>query len=413
MIATRLPVAAARIPHVLAAVRSETHQWWQEQTRLPSAEPQRLRALLIAAQRRFHAIMRRHILATMLAQAAYDQLNRLAIAAGQAGAERELATGFGGLEESVILGDLWEVSRERMDITGFVRRHGYHGPSEGELSSASWRADSHLLEALVAAHRELDVSPTDRQRERAAVRAAAQRRILHPIGRLQRLRARAAFGFAARHIPLREVGKAAFLQAIDVARFAATGLGCHLCDEGVLTHPSDIFLLTVQELGDNSPPDQDEIEQRRWLRQAFAPFTLPERWVGDPTPVIRVEPVGIRPGDAIAGVPVSGGVVEGRVRVLSDPASAAAEDFQPGEILVCAFTDPSWTLLMNLAAALVIDVGGALSHGAIVARELGVSTVINTVDGTRLLRTGDRVRVDADAGTVVLLERPGVVAGTH
>ncbi|HEY1968628.1 MAG TPA: PEP-utilizing enzyme, partial [Pseudonocardia sp.] len=83
-------------------------------------------------------------------------------------------------------------------------------------------------------------------------------------------------------------------------------------------------------------------------------------------------------------------------------------EFDPGDILVCEFTDPSWMMLINLAAAMVIDVGGALSHGAIVARELGIPTVINTVDGTRRLRTGDTLRVDAAAGTVELLNRsPG------
>jgi pyruvate,water dikinase len=93
-------------------------------------------------------------------------------------------------------------------------------------------------------------------------------------------------------------------------------------------------------------------------------------------------------------------VVEGRARVVLD---AAASELEPGEILVCETTDPSWASLFLVASALVIDIGGALSHGAIVARELGVPCVINTKVGTRRLRTGDHLRVDGNAGLVTVL----------
>ena len=81
----------------------------------------------------------------------------------------------------------------------------------------------------------------------------------------------------------------------------------------------------------------------------------------------------------------------------------AGEPLQQGEILVCETTDPSWTSLFLVAAGLVIDVGGALSHGAILARELGVPCVINTRVGSQVLRTGDLLRVDGDAGRVEVL----------
>ena len=82
-----------------------------------------------------------------------------------------------------------------------------------------------------------------------------------------------------------------------------------------------------------------------------------------------------------------------------------ADQLEPGEILVCETTDPSWTSLFLVAAGLVIDIGGALSHGAILARELGVPCVINTRVGSAVLRTGDRLRVDGDAGRVEVLRR--------
>ena len=121
-----------------------------------------------------------------------------------------------------------------------------------------------------------------------------------------------------------------------------------------------------------------------------------------PTPVEASAAAGA--GEEITGLGVSPGVVEGRARVVLD---AAASELEPGEVLVCETTDPSWASLFLVASALVIDIGGALSHGAIVARELGVPCVINTRTGTRRLRTGDRLRIDGGAGLVTVLESTG------
>jgi pyruvate,water dikinase len=89
------------------------------------------------------------------------------------------------------------------------------------------------------------------------------------------------------------------------------------------------------------------------------------------------------------------------VHVVRD---AGEEQIEPGEVLVCHTTDPSWASLFLLASAVVIDIGGPISHGAIVARELGIPCVINTGNGTRVLRSRERVRVDGAAGTVERLD---------
>jgi pyruvate,water dikinase len=99
----------------------------------------------------------------------------------------------------------------------------------------------------------------------------------------------------------------------------------------------------------------------------------------------------------ITGLGVSPGIAEGLARVVHEPGES---ELEPGEILVCHTTDPSWSAYFMLAAGVVIDIGGPLSHGAIVARELGIPCVINTSDGTRRLRTGDRIRVDGGTGRV-------------
>jgi pyruvate,water dikinase len=86
--------------------------------------------------------------------------------------------------------------------------------------------------------------------------------------------------------------------------------------------------------------------------------------------------------------------------VILDP---SAEDLEPGEILVCRATDPGWVSLFHLAGGVAVDMGGTMSHAAIVARELGIPCVTCTVDGTRRLRTGDLVRLDGDNGRIEVL----------
>jgi pyruvate,water dikinase len=207
---------------------------------------------------------------------------------------------------------------------------------------------------------------------------------------------------ASRYIPLREVGKTAFLQAVDVARGCARVIGEDLTRHGVLGQPEDVFYLTGEELFREMPPDAKELTAaRRARRDEYLGLELPESWTGQPVPIPVAAGATLAAGEVLTGLPVSPGVAEGRARVVLDPGSSAP--LEPGEILVCATTDPSWASLFLVAGALVIDIGGAISHGAIVARELGVPCVINTKVGTKRLRTGDLLRVDGGAGTVLVL----------
>ena len=104
----------------------------------------------------------------------------------------------------------------------------------------------------------------------------------------------------------------------------------------------------------------------------------------------------------LTGIGAGSGIVEGPVRIVHDPAVVEVE---PGEVLVAPTTDPSWASIMFVSSALVVDIGSVLSHAAVVARELGLPCVVNTGNGTRVLRNGDLVRVDGSAGTVQLLKR--------
>jgi len=106
------------------------------------------------------------------------------------------------------------------------------------------------------------------------------------------------------------------------------------------------------------------------------------------------------PAGAMAGLAVSSGVAEGRARVILDIGDA---DLEEGDILVTAFTDPSWTPLFVTVKGLVTEVGGLMTHGAVIAREYGLPAVVGVVDATRRIKDGDRIRVNGTEGYVELL----------
>jgi pyruvate,water dikinase len=108
-----------------------------------------------------------------------------------------------------------------------------------------------------------------------------------------------------------------------------------------------------------------------------------------------------RPPGALAGTAASPGIVEGTARVVLDPQHAI---LQAGEILVAPFTDPGWTPLFINAKGLVMEVGGLMTHGSVVAREYGIPAVVCVPDATRLIRTGQRIRVNGDQGFVEIEE---------
>jgi pyruvate,water dikinase len=358
--------------------------------------------------------MRPHTLLAMLCQTFYEQLRLAAVAAGRPGLELSLVTGYGAMAETDVVSDLWEVSRGRLDLDQFVLRHGYHGPDEGELSARVWRLRREPLEGVLRSFREMgeDRDPRAVERERGVERLRAEAELYAALPLVRRAPARLVAHLAARFIPLRGTGKAAFLQCVDVARAAAWALGSGFVADGVLAEPEDAFMFTVQELlAPALPAGAGELAAaRRAVHDEYRALDIPDLFNGLPEPFplgsgARAERDGDRGADAgpivVTGTPVSPGVVEGVARLVLDPQTD--DTLEPGEILVCRTTDPSWASTMMLAAALVIDIGGPISHGAIVARELGIPCVIGTRDGTVQIRSGDRLRVDGARGEVQVL----------
>jgi rifampicin phosphotransferase len=176
-----------------------------------------------------------------------------------------------------------------------------------------------------------------------------------------------------------------------------------LVQTGALSEKEDIYYLRLDELGEvvrTNEVDQDLIRDRREAFRAHEALIPPRVLTSDGEAIAgeyRREDV---PSGALAGLPVSAGIVEGRARVVTDMAQAGLDE---GDILVTAYTDPSWTPLFLTAAGLVTEVGGLMTHGAVIAREYGLPGVVGVEQATLLIRDGQRIRVNGIAGYVEIL----------
>lgn len=407
----RYPIVAGRLPITFLTVDRQIHRvaaghdaWWRDRVaRAQSLELAAARAQLRDAVNMLdEALMWQTIDFVAVQQPLYEMLSRLVARAGR-GDLSALAGASGGAELGVVTA-IWDAAHGSGSIADVVAAHGFHGPSEGELISRVWREDDAPLRRMVDgyAKRDLAGDPGLRDRQRRAERARIEQEVLDGLPGWLVPPARVLLRLARQRLPQRGVAKRSYVQAFDVARASARRIGHLLRDEHALADPDDVFYLTLDEVLTGPPPDaQDLIDRRRVRRVAYQGLVMPGEWSGNAQPE-TLDAAGPADGEPVSGVGVSAGVAEGLVRVVNDPDFA---EVQPGEILVAPFTDPSWSSIMFLSAALVVDIGGPLSHAAVVARELEIPCVVNTRTGTKALRTGDRVRVDGSRGTIEILVR--------
>jgi rifampicin phosphotransferase len=250
------------------------------------------------------------------------------------------------------------------------------------------------------------VDPYERQRRLAARREEATAAVL---ARLDPVRARAfrrLLHWAQTVAPVREDALADVGVAWPQVRRMLLEIGGRLQQAGVINEPGDVFWLRRTEIDEGLGSLADQVEQRKelWRGQlrATPPQLLPKGSWGDMfrrwMPAASEE----QTGDLIKGIGGSMGTVTAPARVLGGP-----QDFgqmQPGDVLVASITTPAWTSLFAMASGVVTDIGGPLSHSSIVAREYGIPAVLGTAVATRLIRSGQLIKVDGDAGTVRLLD---------
>ena len=176
-----------------------------------------------------------------------------------------------------------------------------------------------------------------------------------------------------------------------------------LVQSHVLREVEDVFHLTFQELVDvvrTNHVDDQLIRRRKDAFRSYEALTPPRVLTSDGEVVAGEYRRDDLPAGALVGLPVSAGTIEGRARVILDMAEA---DLEAGDILVTAYTDPSWTPLFVAIKGLVTEVGGLMTHGAVIAREYGLPAVVGVEHATRLIRDGQRIRVHGTDGYVEIL----------
>ncbi|MEU4399208.1 rifamycin-inactivating phosphotransferase [Micromonospora orduensis] len=204
-------------------------------------------------------------------------------------------------------------------------------------------------------------------------------------------------------IGYREYPKYAIVSRYLVYKQALLAEAERLVRAGVLGETDDIFYLTFRELHDvarTNRADHQLIRRRKEEFRSYRLLTPPRLLTSEGEALFGAYRRDDVPAGALVGLAVSGGTVEGRARVILDLAEA---DLQPDDILVTAFTDPSWSPLFVAVRGLVTEVGGLMTHGAVIAREYGLPAVVGVAQATTLIRDGQRIRVNGTDGYVEIL----------
>lgn len=403
-VALSMPVAIRASTRRSPAAAAATKRWWQSWVRRIGEEgASAAREALPEVSRRQFADAEIFGVAAFCQQAIHGALSQV-LSPERRGLLLELPSGQ-EFPEGQFAGALWEYANGRRGRDEVVADWGYFGSDGGDCGSPSIRARPEMLEGLVAAYRGAP-SPLELVRASQARRANLVRDILADLRGPRRRTAQWLLGVADQLVLARERGRSAWLQSMDVGRCAGMAIGGELAAAGRLRAPSDVMYLTWPELLDDDPAGFDAtVAYRRGLEAWRETFALPNGFAGDPDLLPLEDDRGLETHDdeprPLGGMPAAAGVARGTARVVLSPFEAGR--FRKGDILVCRFTDPSWTPIISLAGGIVADIGGALSHGAIIARELGVPAIVNTRVGTRRIPDGALIEIDGGSGEIRLL----------
>jgi pyruvate,water dikinase len=333
-----------------------------------------------------------------------------------------LAHADGDTEAAVSSEKSWPEVRSKLRLTehgrkflaawdAFMTGHGHHCRGELELFNARWSETPDYILGLVRGYlRSMGQSdPLENQRrlaeERERLTVQCRARLKNPIKRWifsHSLRRAQELTVYREKLKSQGVRQFAFLRRVLLV------LGQRLHEQGSLSCRDDIFFLEISELepvatGGASFDWRERIELRRREYEKNLKLNPPRVVNGIFDPNAPGWPVANADAKLLEGIAVSPGVVTGTARVILR--ADEHEHVLAGEILIAPFTDPAWSPYFITAAGLVVEQGGILSHGSIVAREYGLPAVTNVASATRVIRTGDLVQVDGNRGRVSVLKR--------
>lgn len=420
----------------LAAARTDAKRWLATMPDLADAPDEQLLGWLDDFPARQAASMTRLLQAALFSGAPRGILDQL-LESRQAppGLANRIVGGTGDVDSAQLAHRLWRLGRivavdedlmaafddglddiaERTADTdlqpalgAFLSDHGHRGNDEYELAAPAWVMDPAPVYAAIDRLRH---APDERDPVLATQRLAAdaERALAEAVGLVRRpvrrLVRRSAMVARLGAIARERAKDIMVLENLGARQVLRTLLG-RAAERGGPSDPRLGFCVTFDELADYlaRPSAYAELIAERAAQADYLNERIPPPWfdgrVPDPsTWAIRAESASQPPssGTVISGIAVSGGTAIGPARVVHDPADPRG--LQPGDVLVCSITDPSWTPLFLSAVAVVCDSGAVLSHAAIVARELGIPAVMSAA-GITAVTDGTILHVDGDAGTV-------------
>jgi phosphoenolpyruvate synthase/pyruvate phosphate dikinase len=295
-------------------------------------------------------------------------------------------------------------------IQDFLDRYGMRCPGEIDVTRPRWSEEpSTLVPVILGTMRNLAGNVRAVRVERSRLEAEQMRKDL--LDRLERLpggrrkanRTRTMISRLQNFAGYREYPKYLMMRHFWILKQAMLTEAAALARRGAIQQPDDVHYLSLAEFREavrTGHADPGLIARRREDFDAWKRL-VPPRLITSDGEVPSGTYEGARvPAGALAGIPASAGTAEGRARVVHELAEAQPEE---GDILVTTFTDPSWTPVFLSVTGLVTEVGGAMTHGAVVAREYGLPAVVGVEGATRLIRDGQRIRIDGTDGYVQLL----------
>jgi len=301
--------------------------------------------------------------------------------------------------------------REARDaIRAFLDKYGMRCVGEIDITRPRWsERPTTLVPVILGNIKNFEPGAGERRFEQGRQEAwAKEQELLErlralPDGERKAEEAKRMIDRVRTFIGYREYPKFGMVSRYFVYKLALLEEAGRLVQAHVLREKEDIFYLSFQELHDvvrTNRVDDQLISQRKDAFRSYQTLTPPRVLTSDGEVIAGAYRRDGVPAGALVGLPVSAGTVEGRARVILDMAEA---DLDPGDILVTAYTDPSWSPLFVAITGLVTEVGGLMTHGAVIAREYGLPAVVGVEQATRLIRNGQRIRVHGTDGYVEIL----------
>ena len=301
-------------------------------------------------------------------------------------------------------------SEARDALVAFLDKYGMRCVGEIDITRPRWsERPATLVPVILGDINNLEPGAGERRFEQGRQQARAKeedvlRRLLAlPDGQRKAQETKEKIHRVRTFIGYREYPKYVIVSRYFAYKRALLAEAGRLVRAGVLRAEEDIYYLTFSEFHDvvrSNQVDDQLIRQRTDEFRSYQALTPPRVLTSDGEAIAGAYRRADVPAGALVGLPVSTGIIEGRARVILDMAAA---DLDPGDILITAYTDPSWSPLFVAITGLVTEVGGLMTHGAVIAREYGLPAVVGVEHATRLIRDGQRIRVNGTDGYVEIL----------